>query len=234
MLIYNIKKAEKQEPESDTTVLATSETTETETTEIETTGIETTEIETAEIETTEIETTEAYTVEIIVTETSVAETSELVTTETETCTVETTEPDVTETESENTLEAVYWLESGSVWHNSADCRYLKGKTFVSGTVEQAMEHGKSKLCSACEKREDDAIETEAETECAATEPETETERIEETGSENHTQTVYWLESGEVWHYKIECSHIKGKDLLSGSVEEALENGMKRACKSCGQ
>ncbi|MBQ9801551.1 MAG: hypothetical protein IJW51_00555 [Clostridia bacterium] len=45
---------------------------------------------------------------------------------------------------------VYWLESGSVYHVSADCRYLKNKTNVkTGTVEDANAASKARACSSC-------------------------------------------------------------------------------------
>ena len=46
---------------------------------------------------------------------------------------------------------VYWIASGEVWHLSQNCRYIKNKSFVSGTVEEAMEADKSRVCSACGK-----------------------------------------------------------------------------------
>ena len=49
---------------------------------------------------------------------------------------------------------VYWTKSGTVWHLFEDCGYLKGSTSIlSGSVEKAIEEGKSKLCSSCSKRQ---------------------------------------------------------------------------------
>ena len=51
---------------------------------------------------------------------------------------------------------VYWTESGGVWHTFRDCSYLKkSKEIESGSVEKALESGKAKLCSACEKKQSD-------------------------------------------------------------------------------
>ena len=51
---------------------------------------------------------------------------------------------------------VYWTESGGVWHTFRDCSYLKkSKKIESGSVEKALESGKAKLCSACEKKQSD-------------------------------------------------------------------------------
>lgn len=46
---------------------------------------------------------------------------------------------------------VYWTESGEVWHLKNDCRYLKNKKIMSGTLDDAKEAGKDRLCSACSK-----------------------------------------------------------------------------------
>ena len=59
---------------------------------------------------------------------------------------------VTETETVSEDELVYWVEGGKVWHLSTDCRYLKDKENIQcGTVEEAMEAKKTKLCSSCAK-----------------------------------------------------------------------------------
>lgn len=55
-------------------------------------------------------------------------------------------------ETETSMKAdVYWIESGEVWHIKRDCRYLKNKTVVSGSVEDAVAAGKIRACSACGK-----------------------------------------------------------------------------------
>ncbi len=46
--------------------------------------------------------------------------------------------------------------------------------------------------------------------------------------------VYWVKTGEVWHTRLDCSSLsRSKDVISGSVESALQNGKTRACKRCG-
>ena len=59
----------------------------------------------------------------------------------------------TETEIfEEQTDIVYWTKSGSVWHVSDQCRYIKNsKGVLSGSVEEAMEAGKEKVCSSCGK-----------------------------------------------------------------------------------
>lgn len=47
---------------------------------------------------------------------------------------------------------VYWTKSGSVWHVTDQCHHLKkSKNIQSGSVEEAMESGKEKVCSSCGK-----------------------------------------------------------------------------------
>ena len=49
-------------------------------------------------------------------------------------------------------ETVYWLKSGSVWHKTYECRYIKdGSEVFYGTKEKAAENGKINCCSACNK-----------------------------------------------------------------------------------
>lgn len=49
---------------------------------------------------------------------------------------------------------VYWTKSGSVWHTYEDCGSLKNSNNVfSGSVDEAIESGKKKLCSRCEDRD---------------------------------------------------------------------------------
>ena len=49
-------------------------------------------------------------------------------------------------------ETVYWTKSGSVWHTDDQCYHIKKSSNVeSGSVEDAMEAGKKKVCSSCGK-----------------------------------------------------------------------------------
>ena len=60
-----------------------------------------------------------------------------------------------------------------------------------------------------------------------------------TDSENQSHddnedTVYWVNGGEVWHVKKTCSSLShSKNILTGSVEEAISNGKTRQCSRCG-
>ena len=59
--------------------------------------------------------------------------------------------------------------------------------------------------------------------------------LEETKEPPHGDgTVYYTVSGSVWHISPDCSSLKrSKKVLSGTVEQAIEDGMERACKRCG-
>lgn len=48
-------------------------------------------------------------------------------------------------------EIVYWTENGEVYHTKETCRYLKNKSYISGSVQQAVEKGKDRICSSCSK-----------------------------------------------------------------------------------
>jgi hypothetical protein len=48
-------------------------------------------------------------------------------------------------------DVVYWTQNGEVWHTKEDCRYLKNKDVISGSQKDAIDAGKSRLCSSCEK-----------------------------------------------------------------------------------
>lgn len=52
---------------------------------------------------------------------------------------------------------------------------------------------------------------------------------------NLTKTVFWTESGTVWHLFKNCGYLKeSKNILSGSVKEALEEGKEKVCTNCSK
>lgn len=80
----------------------------------------------------------------------------------------------------------------------------------------------------------------ADTKVSDTEPDTDvfiadTEREDDTShTEENPYTVYWVKGGEVWHTTSKCSSLsRSKNILSGTVEDALLAGKARACKRCG-
>lgn len=53
-------------------------------------------------------------------------------------------------------------------------------------------------------------------------------------SDRKTGTVYWVESGKVWHTTDKCSTLsRSKYIMSGTVDAAKNAGKERVCKRCG-
>lgn len=46
---------------------------------------------------------------------------------------------------------VYWTKNGTVWHTRKECGHIKNSEVISGTVSEAEEAGKTRLCSSCAK-----------------------------------------------------------------------------------
>ena len=70
---------------------------------------------------------------------------------------------------------------------------------------------------------------------ALTYPSTSAVSEAQTGSpEEKEDTVYWVSGGEVWHTKSTCASLsRSKNILSGTVEDAILAGKARVCKRCG-
>lgn len=67
-------------------------------------------------------------------------------------TVETTDTAGTTIEStEENPGVAFWTENGEVYHTKNTCGYLKNKSYMTGTIQQAIESGKERLCSSCGK-----------------------------------------------------------------------------------
>lgn len=48
-----------------------------------------------------------------------------------------------------------------------------------------------------------------------------------------TQTVFWVDNGEVWHRTKECPSLsRSKNIRSGSSDAAMNAGKTRQCKRC--
>ena len=54
----------------------------------------------------------------------------------------------------------------------------------------------------------------------------------ETAAPNPNATVYWLESGSVYHTDPDCSHLAGKRNVKQTTRRTAESGGLRACKAC--
>ncbi|MBQ8509146.1 MAG: hypothetical protein IJ493_04480 [Clostridia bacterium] len=53
-------------------------------------------------------------------------------------------------------------------------------------------------------------------------------------SQSTENVVYWVKNGEVWHLRENCPSLsRSKDILSGSVSDAMNAGKERVCKRCG-
>ena len=71
-------------------------------------------------------------------------------------------------------------------------------------------------------------------ETTAAPPET-TPPVTSAPTENQTDTVYWVKNGGVWHLRRDCSSLsRSKEILSGTVNEAIAAGKERVCKLCGK
>ena len=47
-------------------------------------------------------------------------------------------------------EVVYWTNSGQVWHTNNNCSHLRNsKNIMSGTIGDAINNGKTRVCSYC-------------------------------------------------------------------------------------
>lgn len=51
-------------------------------------------------------------------------------------------------------------------------------------------------------------------------------------SEESEEEVYWTEKGSVWHISEDCRYIKNSNVICGTVVDAIEAGMERACSVC--
>ena len=48
-------------------------------------------------------------------------------------------------------QTVFWTKSGKVWHLSRDCGYIKNSEVESGSLSDAVESKKERVCSSCGK-----------------------------------------------------------------------------------
>ena len=54
----------------------------------------------------------------------------------------------------------------------------------------------------------------------------------DTAAPNPNTTVYWLESGSVYHTDPACSHLAGKRNVKQTTRRTAEASGLRACKAC--
>ncbi len=80
---------------------------------------------------------------------------------------------------------------------------------------------------------DITYESISDTEAVSEEAEVTSDKLE-TQSLPDENVVYWVKNGEVWHLTEKCPSLsRSKTILSGTVDEAVENGKTRVCKRCG-
>ena len=65
-------------------------------------------------------------------------------------------------------------------------------------------------------------------------PETSTAPENAISTEQNENTVYWVESGKVWHTTENCKSLsRSKNIKSGTPDDAVAAGKERACSVCG-
>ena len=76
-------------------------------------------------------------------------------------------------------DTVFWTQFGTVYHTSLDCGHLNhSDDFISGTVEEAIQANKTRLCKSCEARDADPDEKGPEAADTADQGETEADTAE--------------------------------------------------------
>lgn len=149
---------------------------------------------------------------------------------------------------------VYWLDSGSVWHESANCNIVKNANSAklhSGSAIEAYANGKERACKTCSA--DSTVIIPEETQTLETTKSLETSQVtdttktpettkapettstpETTNFVEDTEKVYWVTEGYVWHNSKDCWTLADSVFIySGNVADAKAIGKERACKVCG-
>ena len=111
---------------------------------------------------------------------------------------------------------VFWTPSGSLWHATYECGYLKNsKTIYHGTVEEAKREGKQSACERCSKSGVDGIY----------------EQLD--GNEIKSGDVFFTKDGEAWHCDINCEALIGAEkIYYGSEQTAKTLGKSDSCEKC--
>ena len=111
---------------------------------------------------------------------------------------------------------VFWTPSGSLWHATYECGYLKNsRTIYHGTVEEAKREGKQSACERCSKSGVDGIY----------------EQLD--GNEIKSGDVFFTKDGEAWHCDINCEALIGAEkIYYGSEQTAKTLGKSDSCEKC--
>lgn len=132
---------------------------------------------------------------------------------------------------------VYWLEGGSVWHESAKCGTVTKADpakLLRGTPQDAFAAGKDRACKVCSADSEITVFV-PETTIIPETTWTPTTTIPESIGADNRDIVYWTDSGSVWHISIDCSALARTDpenIRTGDVSKAIEAEKERACKKC--
>ena len=110
---------------------------------------------------------------------------------------------------------------------------IKGEIFSEGSDE-----GGTKVESEYSDKSDMETESSREESLSMSDDSHTNELVDnssESSNENIGNICYWTESGSVWHTYKDCYHIKkSTNILSGTVEEAKEEGKSHICTACAK
>lgn len=120
------------------------------------------------------------------------------------------------TSDEDDAQIFYFVENGGVYHRERDCAYLKKSNNVrKGNAAAVAAAGKTRLCSACGKDASSVPKDDA-------------------PAQDEEEICYYTQSGETWHFDRWCASLKNsKNVIAGTVGEALGAGKSRPCSRCG-
>ena len=114
-------------------------------------------------------------------------------------------------------------------------------TYSSDTSTESEENTNLSESSSYEteiESENEAITSEETENCDTTSERIEesiltTEETEKGTTSSSGKVVFWTESGSVWHSFKDCGHLKNsKEILSGSVDDAIAAGKEKLCTTC--
>ncbi len=126
---------------------------------------------------------------------------------------------------ENALSAiegnVYWSPFGKVYHTDPECHTLnQSDELTTGSVDQALAAGRTRLCSYCAKR--DGIEG------------VRTDDVDVSDYEvANDVAVFWAKDGDTYHFDADCTTLaEVEELVTGTVTEASAASHTVPCTVC--
>ena len=102
----------------------------------------------------------------------------------------------------------YWTPNGTTWHADRDCYHIKdSENVITGTMERAIEEGKTHGCSSCTGGGDE--------------------------TEKEDTLCYWVSGSSIWHTYRDCHHLENSTRISsGTEDEAIAAGKSHLCSAC--